>query len=249
MDEDIHRKFLMAVHVVGLKNCIPTSLLSIMKQQMDMPFVCHSDDSDSTTISGLSTEHLKSHLQKYRQRASRSAEFFIDLLEGVIATPTPVNPMTKYPFDACQLESQLESFPNPPPPSSLPPPALLDPGGKLHLRPPPAFHQTKRLKIPSARFLTHQKIEGVAPYCVSTPVPISATSTQQQQLFQQPPLQQPQLQQPQLQSPEPLPLKHDVASALDTTISCGIDAELQHYLTEFLPDDPDFFPLAHLLSF
>jgi hypothetical protein len=68
MDEDLHGCIIIAAHAAGLKHSIPTSLLMIMKSQMCLRCTA-SDDKDSSVVNALNTEHIKSHLQKYRLRA------------------------------------------------------------------------------------------------------------------------------------------------------------------------------------
>ncbi|KUF81809.1 Two-component response regulator ARR1 [Phytophthora nicotianae] len=60
--EDLHLRFVAAIFDLGLKNASPKTLLPLMNKS----------DPDS----GLTTEHLKSHLQKYRINYERSREEF-----------------------------------------------------------------------------------------------------------------------------------------------------------------------------
>uniref|UniRef100_H3GUV4 HTH myb-type domain-containing protein n=1 Tax=Phytophthora ramorum TaxID=164328 RepID=H3GUV4_PHYRM len=63
--EDLHLRFVAAIFDLGLKNASPKALLPLVK----------TSDPDS----GLTTEHLKSHLQKYRINYDRSRREFKEL--------------------------------------------------------------------------------------------------------------------------------------------------------------------------
>ncbi|KAL3656625.1 hypothetical protein V7S43_018530 [Phytophthora oleae] len=65
--EDLHLRFVAAIFDLGLKNASPKALLPLMNQ--------------SDPESGLTTEHLKSHLQKYRVNYERSRREFHDLCD------------------------------------------------------------------------------------------------------------------------------------------------------------------------
>ncbi|CAI5730682.1 unnamed protein product [Peronospora destructor] len=61
---DLHRLFVAAIFDVGLKNASPKALLALMEA--------------AGPDSGLTTEHLKSHLQKYRLNYERSRMEFLE---------------------------------------------------------------------------------------------------------------------------------------------------------------------------
>lgn len=61
--EDLHRLFVAAIFDVGLKNASPKALLALM--------------GSAGPTAGLTTEHLKSHLQKYRLNYERSRQEFL----------------------------------------------------------------------------------------------------------------------------------------------------------------------------
>ncbi|CAH0491904.1 unnamed protein product [Peronospora farinosa] len=61
---DLHRLFVAAIFDVGLKNASPKALLALMEA--------------AGPNSGLTTEHLKSHLQKYRLNYERSRMEFLE---------------------------------------------------------------------------------------------------------------------------------------------------------------------------
>ncbi|CAH0473200.1 unnamed protein product [Peronospora belbahrii] len=61
---DLHRLFVAAIFDVGLKNASPKALLALMEA--------------AGPNSGLTTEHLKSHLQKYRLHYERSRMEFLE---------------------------------------------------------------------------------------------------------------------------------------------------------------------------
>ncbi|KAG7381078.1 hypothetical protein PHYPSEUDO_006453 [Phytophthora pseudosyringae] len=65
--EDLHLRFVAAIFDLGLKNASPKALLPLMKKS----------DPDS----GLTTEHLKSHLQKYCINYERSHQKFQELCD------------------------------------------------------------------------------------------------------------------------------------------------------------------------
>ncbi|KAG7396771.1 hypothetical protein PHYBOEH_001799 [Phytophthora boehmeriae] len=65
--DDLHLRFVSAIFDLGLKNASPKSLLSLMEV--------------SSPGSGLTTEHLKSHLQKYRLNYQRAHEEFQELCD------------------------------------------------------------------------------------------------------------------------------------------------------------------------
>ncbi|KAF4127147.1 hypothetical protein GN958_ATG23676 [Phytophthora infestans] len=62
--DDLHRLFVAAIFDVGLKNASPKALLALMEA--------------AGPNSGLTTEHLKSHLQKYRLNYERSRMEFLE---------------------------------------------------------------------------------------------------------------------------------------------------------------------------
>ncbi|KAG7388436.1 hypothetical protein PHYBOEH_007868 [Phytophthora boehmeriae] len=62
--DDLHRLFVAAIFDVGLKNASPKALLSLMDA--------------AGPNAGLTTEHLKSHLQKYRLNYERSRAEFLE---------------------------------------------------------------------------------------------------------------------------------------------------------------------------
>ncbi|KAF4316246.1 hypothetical protein BBO99_00007895 [Phytophthora kernoviae] len=62
--DDLHRLFVAAIFDVGLKNASPKALLSLMEA--------------AGPNAGLTTEHLKSHLQKYRLNYERSRAEFLE---------------------------------------------------------------------------------------------------------------------------------------------------------------------------
>ncbi|KAL3663124.1 transcription, DNA-templated [Phytophthora oleae] len=62
--DDLHRLFVAAIFDVGLKNASPKALLTLMEA--------------AGPNSGLTTEHLKSHLQKYRLNYERSRMEFLE---------------------------------------------------------------------------------------------------------------------------------------------------------------------------
>ncbi|KAG3003297.1 hypothetical protein PC121_g19199 [Phytophthora cactorum] len=63
--EDLHLRFVAAIFDLGLKNASPKTLLPMMNK--------------SNPESGLTTEHLKSHLQKYRINYQRSRQEFQEI--------------------------------------------------------------------------------------------------------------------------------------------------------------------------
>uniref|UniRef100_A0AAV1TUJ6 Uncharacterized protein n=1 Tax=Peronospora matthiolae TaxID=2874970 RepID=A0AAV1TUJ6_9STRA len=65
--DDLHRLFVAAIFDVGLKNASPKSLLALMEA--------------AGPDTGLTTEHLKSHLQKYRLNYERSRMQFLEYYE------------------------------------------------------------------------------------------------------------------------------------------------------------------------
>ncbi|KAG6608880.1 uncharacterized protein IUM83_12945 [Phytophthora cinnamomi] len=65
--EELHLRFVAAIFDLGLKNASPKALLPLMQ----------ASDPDS----GLTTEHLKSHLQKYRINYERSRQEFRELCD------------------------------------------------------------------------------------------------------------------------------------------------------------------------
>uniref|UniRef100_M4B8E5 HTH myb-type domain-containing protein n=2 Tax=Hyaloperonospora arabidopsidis (strain Emoy2) TaxID=559515 RepID=M4B8E5_HYAAE len=65
--DDLHRLFVAAIFDVGLKNASPKSLLAQMEA--------------AGPDTGLTTEHLKSHLQKYRLNYERSRMQFLEYYE------------------------------------------------------------------------------------------------------------------------------------------------------------------------
>ncbi|KAL4111297.1 hypothetical protein PRIC1_002978 [Phytophthora ramorum] len=62
--DDLHRLFVAAIFDVGLKNASPKALLALMEA--------------AGPNAGLTTEHLKSHLQKYRLNYERSRMEFLE---------------------------------------------------------------------------------------------------------------------------------------------------------------------------
>ncbi|OQR81572.1 hypothetical protein THRCLA_11609 [Thraustotheca clavata] len=69
--DELHRLFVAAVFDVGLKNASPKALLTLM--------------GNPATSSGLTTEHLKSHLQKYRLNYDRSRVEFLKFFDESVA--------------------------------------------------------------------------------------------------------------------------------------------------------------------
>ncbi|KAG2770353.1 hypothetical protein PC129_g15728 [Phytophthora cactorum] len=65
--EDLHLRFVAAIFDLGLKNASPKTLLPMMNK--------------SNPESGLTTEHLKSHLQKYRINYQRSRQEFQEICD------------------------------------------------------------------------------------------------------------------------------------------------------------------------
>ncbi|KAH9114651.1 hypothetical protein LEN26_000133 [Aphanomyces euteiches] len=65
--DELHRLFVAAVFDVGLKNASPKALLTLM--------------GTPACMSGLTTEHLKSHLQKYRLNYDRSRVEFLKFFD------------------------------------------------------------------------------------------------------------------------------------------------------------------------
>lgn len=65
--DDLHQRFVAAIFDLGLKNASPKTLLPLMKA--------------SSPESELTTEHLKSHLQKYRINYQRAQNEFKELYE------------------------------------------------------------------------------------------------------------------------------------------------------------------------
>ncbi|OQR85936.1 hypothetical protein ACHHYP_11163, partial [Achlya hypogyna] len=69
--DELHRLFVAAVFDVGLKNASPKALLTLM--------------GSSACSSGLTTEHLKSHLQKYRLNYDRSRVEFLKFYDESVS--------------------------------------------------------------------------------------------------------------------------------------------------------------------
>ncbi|TDH74078.1 uncharacterized protein CCR75_009396 [Bremia lactucae] len=65
--DDLHRLFVAAIFDVGLKNASPKALLTLMEA--------------AGPNTGLTTEHLKSHLQKYRLNYERSRMEFLEFYD------------------------------------------------------------------------------------------------------------------------------------------------------------------------
>lgn len=65
--DELHRLFVAAIFDVGLKNASPKALLALM--------------GSAGPGAGLTTEHLKSHLQKYRLNYERSRQEFLDFYD------------------------------------------------------------------------------------------------------------------------------------------------------------------------
>jgi hypothetical protein len=102
MDADIHACILLALHTTGLKHSIPTSILKHMRSQVYVQSIVDEHDWDLVRTL-ITTEHIKSHLQKHRLRAQRSPEHILKKLgirigpasargalhEAVLADSTP----------------------------------------------------------------------------------------------------------------------------------------------------------------
>jgi len=72
--DDLHRLFVAAVFDVGLKNASPKALLTLM--------------GNPACGAGLTTEHLKSHLQKYRLNYDRSRVEFLKFFDESVSEST-----------------------------------------------------------------------------------------------------------------------------------------------------------------
>ncbi|KAF0698795.1 Aste57867_10584 [Aphanomyces stellatus] len=72
--DELHRLFVAAVFDVGLKNASPKALLNLM--------------GTPACMSGLTTEHLKSHLQKYRLNYDRSRVEFLKFFDESVSEST-----------------------------------------------------------------------------------------------------------------------------------------------------------------
>jgi SHAQKYF class myb-like DNA-binding protein len=72
--DDLHRLFVAAVFDLGLKNASPKALLTLMGHP--------------AVSSGLTTEHLKSHLQKYRLNYDRSRVEFMKFFDESVQEST-----------------------------------------------------------------------------------------------------------------------------------------------------------------
>ncbi|RHZ22383.1 hypothetical protein DYB37_000747 [Aphanomyces astaci] len=83
--DELHRLFVAAVFDVGLKNASPKALLTLM--------------GTPACTNGLTTEHLKSHLQKYRLNYDRSRveflKFFDESPQGAVTSMFPIMPKRK----------------------------------------------------------------------------------------------------------------------------------------------------------
>lgn len=69
------------MHIVGMKHATPKELHGWML--------------DHSEHSGLTTEHLKSHLQKYRSNYKRSKQEFLDLYQQSMSETSSRFPATK----------------------------------------------------------------------------------------------------------------------------------------------------------
>ncbi|RHY13935.1 hypothetical protein DYB25_006177 [Aphanomyces astaci] len=72
--DELHRLFVAAVFDVGLKNASPKALLTLM--------------GTPACTNGLTTEHLKSHLQKYRLNYDRSRVEFLKFFDESVSEST-----------------------------------------------------------------------------------------------------------------------------------------------------------------
>ncbi|RHY27633.1 hypothetical protein DYB32_006661 [Aphanomyces invadans] len=72
--DELHRLFVAAVFDVGLKNASPKALLALM--------------GNPACMNGLTTEHLKSHLQKYRLNYDRSRVEFLKYFDESVSEST-----------------------------------------------------------------------------------------------------------------------------------------------------------------
>jgi hypothetical protein len=79
LDNDVHACILLAIHATGLKHSIPTSILKHMRSQVYTQSSV--EENDWYLVRTLiTTEHIKSHLQKHRLRAQRSPDHILTKL-------------------------------------------------------------------------------------------------------------------------------------------------------------------------
>eukprot|EP00937_MAST-01D_sp_MAST-1D-sp2_P001692 g1692.t1 len=89
----LHHEFVIAVFECGIKAASPKAVLAFMQQNITNEPAKSACTEVLSLMAALSTEHIKSHLQKFRQNGARSrAEFRAFLLDPDGAAPSAAPP-------------------------------------------------------------------------------------------------------------------------------------------------------------